>query len=88
MENKLINFMEVHVTDLVERTLKSLDICSCDQCKLDMVAITLNTIPPKYYVTNEGELYARIKTLAHQLDVDIYSEIARAAEIVSNNPRH
>ena len=88
----LQNYME----DLVQRTLKVIlknipgadNMCTCDQCKLDISAIALNALPPKYIVTSRGELYTKTSALQHQFDVDIITAITRAATIVGRNPRH
>lgn len=53
---------------------------------LDVCAIVLNNIPPKYVVTNEGEAYTRLEFLKIQFKVDIITEILKAIEKVKKNP--
>lgn len=82
------NYMEDLVQDRMPKVLGQLEICQCERCLKDILANVLNKLPPKYVVTRKGQLYTKINTLQHQFDVDIISAIARAAEVVSANPRH
>lgn len=86
---ELRNLMEDEVIYAINRILKdNEDICTCKKCKLDIAAITLNNLKPKYVVTEKGELYGRINTLDYQFDADLITEIVKAIEIVRNEPRH
>lgn len=86
---ELKNLMEEEVKRVVERLLKNRDdICICDRCKLDIIAITLNNIKPKYVVTEKGEVFARIDMLNYQYDADIAMEAMKAIKIVKENPNH
>lgn len=82
------NFMEEVVFNLIEDVLKNVDVCKCEKCKMDIAAIVLNNLPPKYVVTEQGELYSKINILLNQFGVDVISEITKAAILVSNNPHH
>ena len=86
------NYMEDCVEDMLERMMKNTafakQTCTCEFCKLDIMAIALNTLPQKYVVTRKGELYAKINSLQNQFEVDIISAITKATSIVGRNPRH
>lgn len=80
--------MEDAVTYKTNDILKTMDICKCEKCKLDIVAIALNDLPPKYVVSQMGELFAKVNELTQQFEVDIESAIVKAATQVANNPKH
>ena len=82
------NYMEICVLDVFEPVLENLNGCDCENCRLDIMAIALNSLPTKYVVTKKGELYTKISNLQNQFDVDIIAAIAKASVIVSRNPRH
>jgi len=83
------NYMEDVVFDLLQKLLSEReDICKCDRCKLDMVALVLNKVPPKYVVTQKGSVYTRLKELELQSRVDTLREFTKAIEIVKNKPNH
>lgn len=90
-ESKLFlkNYMEDCVWSYLDEILaKYPEACQCQTCRYDIVAITLNNLPPKYVVREEGELYSRINNLEVQYRIDIYAALTKAIMIVKDNPRH
>ena len=85
---QLKNYMEDCVVDLIEPVLSNMGACTCDICKLDVLAMVLNEVKPKYVVTRKGTLYTRLDVLQNQFNVDIVMSLTKAAKIVSANPRH
>ncbi len=86
---ELNNYMEFAVTEALERILASReDICKCEQCKMDIVALVLNRLPARYLVTNKGRIMTKIKETEVQFQVDIIRELVIAIEIVRSRPRH
>lgn len=86
----LYNVMQDMVKNAVDSYLQSQtkSVCSCDVCRLDMMAFALNQLPPRYVVTREGEVFSKAKYLENQHRTDILSVVVRAASLVSGNPRH
>ena len=85
---KLKNYMEDLVIKRTDEILKSMDVCKCDKCKLDIIALALNSLPSKYVVSAKGELYAKVSELEQQFDIDVETAIIKAAFFVNENPRH
>jgi len=86
---ELKNLMEDEVKRVVDKLLKDRDdICTCDRCKMDIAAIALNNIKPKYVVTERGELFARADMLNYQYDADITMEVMKAIKTVGEKPNH
>ena len=91
LKENLHNNTEDFVLDELENILskdKFSHICQCDQCLLDMASYTLNRIPAKYIASHSGSIHAKLNEFEQQYKVDITSTIAKAIQIVSNNPRH
>lgn len=85
----LKNYMEDCVWSYLDEILaKYPEVCQCEICRYDIVAIALNNLPPKYVVREEGELYSRINTLETQYRIDIYAALTKALMIVKESPRH
>ncbi len=82
------NYMEEVVNILLPEILNDLNVCTCPKCTMDIAAMALNELPPKYIVTQKGELYSKINTLRQQFEVDVISAITRAAVLVKRSPRH
>lgn len=85
---KIKNYMEDLVEQFLIDLIKDMDICKCEQCRADIEAIALNNLPTKYVVTDTGKTYSKTNILVHQFEVDIISEVTKAAEIVKRSPRH
>ncbi|NSW90966.1 MAG: late competence development ComFB family protein [Firmicutes bacterium] len=80
--------MEELVFSMLKNVIDDIDVCSCDKCMLDIAALALNELPPKYVVTEKGELYSKVNILRQQFEVDILTAITKAAEKVKEHPRH
>lgn len=64
------------------------DICTCKRCLLDIMALALNKLPPRYVVCDQGEAYVRSSALDQQFKVDTLFAVLNAVRVVQANPRH
>jgi len=83
------NYME----EAVERTIEEIlarrdDVCKCDRCKMDIKALALNHLPPKYVVTDRGYVYTKVNELESQFKADMTVAVTNALKVVRENPRH
>jgi competence protein ComFB len=85
---KLKNYMEELVINKTSELLKIMNICDCEKCRLDIMAIALNELPTKYVVSEKGELYTKLNELEQQFEIDVETAIIKAAVLVSKNPKH
>lgn len=88
MDKKLRNYTEEAVAMYMEKWFKDVDCCHCDICKMDVTAIMLNNLKPKYVVTDKGALYAQLDDFDPQYRIDFMTIMNQAAGLVKNNPRH
>lgn len=82
------NYMEEIVYNQMKEILTDINMCKCEKCLMDVAAIALNDLPPKYIVTEKGELYSKINALSQQFEVDVVSAVTKAAILVKRRPRH
>ena len=85
---KLHNAMEDVVKNVVDQRIEKEDICGCENCRLDIMAIMLNRLPTHYAVTDAGALYGKVKAIDFQPNVDIMIAMTEAIELVKQRPRH
>lgn len=85
---RLKNYMEEIVMNKTDELLKLMNMCSCEKCRLDIIAIALNELPAKYVVSEIGELYTKLNELEQQFEIDVETAIVKAAVMVSKNPKH
>ncbi len=86
--HQIKNYMEEVVFMLMKEVLNDINMCKCDKCVLDIAAIALNDLPPKYIVSEKGELYSKVNSLKQQFEVDVIAAITKAAVIVKRKQRH
>ena len=85
---KLKNYMEDIVEITVENILERMDVCKCEKCKLDIMAISLNSLPPMYVVSEKGMLFSKTNEFKQQFNADVQSVVVKAAIKVGNKPQH
>lgn len=86
--SEILNYMEVLVEEELDTMIEKIGVCKCERCRMDIKALALNSLTPKYIVTDSGKLYTKISLLQQQFDVDVLAAITKAALIVKENPRH
>jgi competence protein ComFB len=83
------NHMEISVNSLLPEVLhKFKGVCTCSNCVDDIKAKALNNLRPMYVVTELGDVYAKLNEMQFQFKSDVVSELVKAIEIISKNPRH
>lgn len=87
---QLVNFMEEAVKRVLDDLLQENAYQSFqfdEKTKLDIIAFTLNHLPPRYVVSEKGHLYTRVDELRQQFKTDIIVELSLAINQVKANPR-
>lgn len=85
----LQNETERVVLQFLEKAIEGRkDICTCEDCVLDMAAYALNHSKPYYRVSLLGTLYARAKEEDPKNVKEIQKAVDEAVEKISSNPSH
>ena len=86
---ELKNVLEDVVASYVDEVLEQdQDFCGCHSCRLDVIALSLNSLKPKYVVSPKGYVYAKLDELRAQFQADIVVATTKAIKVVKKNPRH
>jgi len=72
----------------LDRWYREADICQCEECRLDVMALMMNNLKPKYVVTDKGALYAQLDDFDPQYKIDFMTLLSQAVQTVKNDPRH
>lgn len=84
----LVNVVESLVRGKARELIKTMDMCKCDKCFMDVCAITLNRLKPKYVTTTRGELLSQISTFSSNYQSELMVEVLKALVAVKNSPKH
>jgi len=82
------NYMEDAVMEKLPIVMKQMNVCECDNCRMDILAFVLNKLPPKYVVTIKGTIFAKLSVVQAQFEIDILTYLTQAATMVKERPRH
>lgn len=86
---ELKNHMEAVVKQaLKEYMVKDTLPCTCERCLADILALTLNQLPAKYYVSLKGEILTQWESQSRPDQAKIMAAVVRAAKQVEATPSH
>lgn len=86
---ELYNEMEAIVFGKIDEIIKGdSHISKCEKCRLDVAALALNSLSPKYTVTARGQVFAKVSILNQQFGADVVSAIVKAINKVKEHPMH
>ncbi len=68
--------------------MRQFDVCTCDRCVNDTIALTMNGLLPKYIVTTPAAVDPLMSYYTNRLISDVTVEATKACMIVKDNPRH
>ncbi len=80
----LVNLAELAVKERMNEALDRFKCCECDRCIKDILAIAVNTLPPKYIVRSEQDIAVELR----KYEGDVVGALVNAVITVKNNPRH
>ena len=75
------------LTELEAQMAAAPDLCTCQDCVLDMAAFALNKVKPAYRVSLMGSVYTRSSAQAERTQ-EIRRAVAEAIQKVKANPSH
>lgn len=84
LHNHSVDIVLEHMDELLEDKYE--DVCTCEQCLLDIASFTLNRLPAKYISTHKGNLHTKLAEFEQQYRVDLLTHLTKAVKIVKENP--
>lgn len=79
--------MEEMVRDTLDRLMTELgELASNEKVKLDVMALALNQLPPRYVVSTRGEVLSRLLVEAPQAQAEITAVLMQAIDHIRQNP--
>ena len=83
-----VNVMEAIVKDKIIYFMRQFDVCTCERCVADTIALTMNGLMPRYIVTSPAAVDPLISFYTNKLISDVTVEATKACITVKDNPRH
>ena len=76
VEPKLDHFMRIH------------GVCTCQRCRVDVMALALSNLPARYVVVTDKERIPRLSLLENEYLTDAMQQIMHACQRVKAHPHH
>ena len=83
---QLKNYTEEAVKFYLDKWYQKTDVCQCENCRLDVTALMLNELKPKYVVTDKGALFAQLSDFDLQYKTDFMTIMTQAVKTVTEHP--
>jgi len=80
--DKLKNYMEILVDQVYSEVKEKYNICKSKKCENDIKAITLNSLPPMYFLSSTSEGEKKAFLLDRQQRITVLTKITEAVDIV------
>lgn len=84
----LLNITEHLVKEKAKEIMERLKVCTCPECTLDVLALTLNSLPNKFITTDAGRLHTQLEIFKKQYETDVVAALTKACVRVKASPRH
>lgn len=87
---ELKNYTEVIAKQVLEDLISTGKIksCTCEKCRLDIMAKALNNLPNSYYVSDKGQVFSKLRSTYLDNQTKVLTEILKASIDVEKEPRH
>ena len=82
------NVMQALVEDKADKYMKMFGLCTCNRCHIDVVALALSNLPPKYVVAKPHELIPRLSMYEQKFSVVVVTQVMSACRKVLDRPHH
>ncbi|WP_206459598.1 late competence development ComFB family protein [Anaerovorax sp. IOR16] len=87
-EYVFVNIIEEFVKNECSSLMNKMEVCCCNKCKNDVIALALNHLPPKYVVTRKGYLLSKLLAYEKQYKADVLAAVTNACLQVKSMPHH
>jgi len=86
---ELQNYTETVVIEVYTELASHRDLlCKCEKCRLDIMAMALNNLPPLYYVSDRGEVFSKLQSTYLDTKTKVLTEVLKAILQVEKQPNH
>lgn len=84
----MLNVMQRVVEDKIIYFMKQFEVCTCDRCIADTIALTLSGLPAKYRIVDKHAVDPLVSYYSSRLISQVTVEALKACTQVKDNPRH
>jgi len=83
-----LNTLEEPVRQKTKTIMSKMDMCQCEKCFLDVCALALNKLTPKYVTTRKGTILSKLPEMDNKNEMAMTVLITQCAKMVQEKPMH
>lgn len=87
-ELNYVNVMQILVEEKAPRYIEMFGLCPCRRCAVDVKALTLTNLVPKYVVMRKAEMIPMLTIYEGRYASTIFAQLTRACKLVMDHPHH
>ncbi len=87
-KHNVVNVVEIIACEELPEVMIRMDMCTCEKCTSDVLALALNMLPTKYVTSDAGKQYIQLNSYKKQFQTDVEIAIMRACMLVKDSPNH
>lgn len=84
----LVNLTEKSAAKRIPDIMKRFNMCTCERCYYDVLALTLNNIPQKTVIIPKEDIEQKLKEYELESTIDMVTAISKSCVHVKISPRH
>lgn len=88
LDYKFVNVFEEIVRGRVLEVMQNFNVCTCDRCIVDVVALTVTNLPAKCIVADKGAIFPLLSYYSSKYSTQVQTELVKACIKVKDNPHH
>lgn len=88
LDYKFVNVFEEIVRSKVLDAMQKFDVCTCDRCIVDVVALTVTNLPAKCIVADKDAIFPLLSYYSSKYATSVQTELVKACVRVKENPHH
>ena len=82
------NVTQALVEDKAEKYMKMFSMCTCNRCRIDVIALALSNLPAKYVVAKPKDMIPRLSMYESKYSAAVITQVMKACKKVIDLPHH
>ena len=82
------NVTQALVEDKAEKYMKMFGMCTCNRCRIDVIALALSNLPAKYVVAKPKDMIPRLSMYEAKYSAAVITQVMKACKKVIELPHH
>ena len=83
-----LNVTQALVEEKADKYIKMFGMCTCNRCRIDVIAMSLSNLPAKYVVVKNEDINPRLSFYEQKYNAAVITQVMGACKKVLERPHH